>query len=291
MCPVAESYCMDGIHDVGGMDGFGSLSIGRDDDGDNSDTDNDSDTDGDSGINDGDGSTDDEYDPFHEQWEEVTYSLFVATLGNGIANIDEFRHSIERMDPDRYLAASYYDRWVTGLSRLLLETDTIDFEDFQARTEAFDTGEGTLPERTEPGLVDELAAGVADAYGGEGTVRDPRFEAGETVRVRNHYPKGHTRCPRYVRRARGTVEAHRGAPVLPDANAHGDPVTEPLYEVAFTAQELWGEAGDPNVTVTLDLWESYLAPATAESSDTPDDDAEDVGDTDDFERADAHRRA
>jgi hypothetical protein len=28
--------------------------------------------------------------------------------------------------------------------------------------------------------------------------------------------------------------------------------------VAFTARELWGEAGDDAVTVHVDLWERYL---------------------------------
>jgi nitrile hydratase len=233
---------MDGIHDVGGMDGFGPLVVDGADDG-----------------GDADG-----YEPFHDRWEGIAYSLFVATLGNGLANIDEFRHSIERMDPDRYLQASYYDRWVTGLARLLCESGTIDFEDFRARTATFEAGEGTAPERVEPGLVADLAAGVAEAYGFEHDGNEPRFAIGEAVRVRNHCPAGHTRCPRYARRARGVVEARRGTYALPDANAHGESIAEPLYEVAFDGQELWGEEGDPNVRVTLDLWESYLDPASSE---------------------------
>ncbi|PSP74769.1 nitrile hydratase subunit beta [Halobacteriales archaeon QS_3_64_16] len=266
---------MDGIHDVGGMDGFGSPNAGGHD--------ADSDTETDDGESE-DPLAGDAYEPFHDRWEGVTYSLFVATLGNGVANIDEFRHSIERMDPDRYLTARYYDRWVTGLSRLLLETDTIDAEEFWVRTAAFAAGEGTIPEREEPGLVSDLAAGVADAYGSEGEPQEPRFEAGEEVRVENVHPDGHTRCPEYVRRARGTIEAHRGTFTLPDASAHGEPAAEPLYEVAFDARELWGEEGDPNTTVTLDLWESYLAPATvgtdAESN------RESEADTDDGEKGD-----
>jgi nitrile hydratase len=255
---------MDGIHDVGGMDGFGSPNAGGHD------------ADIDTGTDDGE-STDPlsggAYEPFHERWEGITYSLFVATLGNGVANIDEFRHSIERMDPDRYLTARYYDRWVTGLSRLLLETDTIDAEDFWVRTAAFAAGEGSVPEREEPGLVGDLAAGVADAYGSEGEPREPRFEAGEAVRIENVHPEGHTRCPGYVRRTQGTIEAHRGTFTLPDASAHGEPATEPLYEVAFDARELWGEDADPNVAVTLDLWESYLVPVAPEGDAEPNEEA------------------
>lgn len=250
---------MDGIHDVGGMDGFGPLAI--DDEEANSDTDHASDdgTDRHDGYDGHDG-----YEPFHDRWEGIAYSLFVATLGNGIANIDEFRHSIERMDPDRYLQASYYNRWTTGLSRLLLESRTIDPVEFWVRTAAFEAGEGRVPERTDPGLVSDLAVGVAEAYGFEREFQEPRFDVGEEIRVRNDHPAGHTRCPRYVRRARGVVESHRGTFGLPDANAHGQdhghPTAEPLYEVAFDARELWGADADTNLTVTLDLWESYLDP-------------------------------
>jgi hypothetical protein len=34
-----------------------------------------------------------------------------------------------------------------------------------------------------------------------------------------------------------------------------------LYTVCVTATELWGPEVNPRDTVTLDLWESYLAPA------------------------------
>jgi len=252
---------MDGIHDVGGMDGFGPLAI----DDERADRETGDASDDVEGVEDGH----EGYEPFHDRWEAVTYSLFVATLGNGIANIDEFRHSIERMDPDRYLDASYYDRWVTGLSRLLLDSGTIDPEGFWVRTAAFEAGEGRVPERTDPDLVSELATGVAEAYGFERDSQEPRFEAGDEIRVRNDHPTGHTRCPRYVRRARGVVESHRGTFGLPDASAHENdhPTAEPLYEVAFDARELWGAESDPNLTVTLDLWESYLAPTTGSGGD------------------------
>ena len=73
---------MDGIHDVGGMDGFGPLPPDEPDDA----------------------------SPFHEAWEGRVYALFVAGLASGAFSLDEFRFAIERLDPDRYLEASYYER-------------------------------------------------------------------------------------------------------------------------------------------------------------------------------------
>jgi nitrile hydratase len=75
-------------------------------------------------------------------------------------------------------------------------------------------------------------------------------------------PPHHTRLPRYARGAAGTVTDLLGSYPLPDRSARrlaAEP--EPVYAVAFTATELFGE-GDH--TVTIDLWESYLQPAAAE---------------------------
>ena len=47
---------------------------------------------------------------FHAEWEKRVPGLIVAARRSGAMNIDEFRHGIERMPPQDYLAASYYER-------------------------------------------------------------------------------------------------------------------------------------------------------------------------------------
>ena len=222
---------MNGIHDVGGMEGFGPVDTAEHD------------------------------DTFHEEWEGVAYATFVAGLGSGTFGIDAFRHSIERMPPRDYLAASYYDRWLTGITRLFVERGVLDPEAVEARVRAFAADEATVPDREAPELLGELGAGVREAYDSDGTDSEPAFDTGDRVVVRNHAPSGHTRCPRYVRRAEGVVGAVRGDHTLPDAAAHGDERSEPLYNVEFTATELWNERGRSGDTVSVDLWESYLRPA------------------------------
>ncbi len=60
----------------------------------------------------------------------------------------------------------------------------------------------------------------------------------------------------------GTVEAVRGGFVLPDTNAHGlGENPEWVYTVVFDGQDLWGDGGDPTLTVSVDAWENYLEPA------------------------------
>lgn len=237
---------MNGIHDVGGMDGFGPVD------------------------------TTEHADTFHEDWEGVTYATFVAGLGNGVFGIDAFRHSIERMPPRDYLDERYYERWIRATTRLFVERGVVAPGEFAARTRAFEAGEATVPERQnpDPDLLGELVAGVREAYDSERDEREPRFAEGDEVVVRNVHPRGHTRCPRYVRRARGVVRAVRGTHTLPDASAHGEERAEPLYNVQFDGAELWsdresgtdGRAGadTAGTRVSLDLWESYLRPPEQE---------------------------
>lgn len=50
-----------------------------------------------------------------------------------------------------------------------------------------------------------------------------------------------------------------GLYVFPDSNATGrgeDP--QCLYTVTFDGRELWGEASDSSVKVSVDAWDSYL---------------------------------
>ncbi len=83
------------IHDVGGMHGFGPLLPEEDE------------------------------PPFHAVWEGRVYLLAVALMRRGLFTLDELRDAIERMPPAEYLAASYYERWLAAIERLLVEKGTL----------------------------------------------------------------------------------------------------------------------------------------------------------------------
>jgi nitrile hydratase subunit beta len=59
--------------------------------------------------------------PFHADWEAHVFALNGALIRRGVYNLDEFRDAVERMPPDAYLAASYYERWFTAITTLLAE--------------------------------------------------------------------------------------------------------------------------------------------------------------------------
>jgi nitrile hydratase len=207
---------VDGIHDLGGMQGFGPVAHSP-------------------------------AEPsFHEPWEARTRALVPVVVGAVRARSGEFRHAIERMAPGHYLTSSYYEHWLTALATLAVEHGLVTREELEARAG------GAVP-LSGPVLVPPVTGPGAG-------VTEPRFQAGDRVRVRDWHPPGHTRCPRYVRGKTGVVVRLDGSYGLPDLEVHGARRREPTYSVRFGAAELWADA-QPGVWVHADLWDSYLEPA------------------------------
>jgi nitrile hydratase beta subunit len=215
---------MNGIHDMGAMDGFGPVVR-------------------DTGA----------YAAFHSDWEARTFALTNLVLARAGANVDEFRHAIERIAPARYLASSYYERWLDAAENLLAEREIVSRAEIDAR--AGSAGAQAVP-----------AAQVAAA---KPRAKEPRakFGGGERVRARNLNPAGHTRLPRYVRGRTGTIQSGRGLFVFPDTNAHhAGEARQHVYSVAFAARELFGRAAHARDRVVIDLWEDYLESAMPASN-------------------------
>ena len=59
--------------------------------------------------------------PFHADWEAHVFAINRALIGQGVYNLHEFRDAIERMPPQEYLAASYYERWFHAITTLLVD--------------------------------------------------------------------------------------------------------------------------------------------------------------------------
>ena len=184
---------------------------------------------------------------FHAPWEARVLAMTIAMGAWGRWNIDASRHARERIPGQDYLAMTYYEKWLAGLTTLIDERGLIP-----------DTN---APKASPPLTADRVPAALK--FGGP-TLRQTdaaaRFRIGERVRARNLNPVGHTRLPRYARGHVGTIERDHGAHVLPDTNAHfrGE-CPERLYGVRFAAADLWGQ--DTPDSVHIDLWESYLEPA------------------------------
>jgi len=206
---------MDGIHDLGGMSGFGPVEVEHDE------------------------------PVFHEPWEALAFALNALGIAALRAyNADEYRHSVERMDPAHYLAASYYERVLTGAATLFVEKGVVTRDELEARAGGPFPLSRPVAEQTTTDLHPQPEA---------------RFGRGDRVVVRNVHPAGHTRAPRYVRGKRGVVVHVAPKFSFPDAAAHGRAHrTEHTYHVEFLARELWNDAAGSNETVVVDLWDGYL---------------------------------
>lgn len=217
---------MNGVHDLGGMHGFGPVVMERDE------------------------------PVFHSSWEARTHALNSAVRYLGTWSIDAARHSRERMPPAAYLAASYYERWLFGLRTLLVERGLITANEL-ASGRAERRAEGIRPLRASdfPAYLTRMRGFRMDVDVA------PGFRVGDPVRTRNVHPGGHTRLPRYARDKRGEIVRDHGVFPFPDTNAMtGDKRPQHCYSVRFGARELWGPAAPARDSVHLDLFEGYLEP-------------------------------
>ena len=219
---------MNGAHDLGGMHGFGLINP----------------------------EPETEEPVFHEAWEKRIFGLTLAAGFLGKWNIDMSRHSRERQHPLEYLRHTYYENWLAGLKKLLVEAQLVSPEELKTGNAA-----GPADESIRQRVL--KAAEVAETIAKGGPVAmtistAPRFKSGESVRAVNRHPAGHTRQPRYVRGRVGIIHEHHGAHVFPDRNAEGSKEGRHLYSVRFTAEALWGKSACGRNAVYVDLWEDYL---------------------------------
>lgn len=214
---------MDGVHDMGGMHGFGPVDVETDE------------------------------PVFHEPWEGRTLGLMIATGAAGLRS-GSIRPGIEAIDPVIYLGSGYFERWARSVESALIAAGTLTAADIDARSD------GPEPPRehqddTNPVLATRLTGALVDHPGDPSGEDVPgRFAVGDRVTVKRMAPSGHHRCPRYVRGATGTVTHLPGG--WPHASGDGPP--EATYTVRFAMDELWGDDAEPG-WLSIDLWDRYLA--------------------------------
>ena len=222
---------MNGVHDLGGMQGFGPVRP----------------------------EPESEEPVFHADWESRVYGMTRLMGRLGLWNLDKSRHNREQLPPADYLRFSYYESWFAGLLKQLVEAGLITEEEWQSGRASSPVA-APLMERVVNAEQVRAVPIMTTSYLRPAS-EPPRFAPGDRVRALNRHPRGHTREPRYVRGRVGVVHEHYGSQVYPDLSAHGVDEGHHLYSVRFDAGELWGESADANSVVYVDLWEDYLEPA------------------------------
>ena len=218
---------MDGIHDLGGMEGFGSLVIEQDE------------------------------PVFHAHWEGRIMAMRVLMGFWRKWNIDVGRHSIECLPPADYLGFSYYEKWLASLIKLILDAGLLTTNEIE-KGYVEQAVNGFKPPIDALGVNEFLPVGRPSL---RDTKTEQKFAIGVKVQTRKHMKSGHNRLPGYVRGRVGKISLYHGVHVFPDTNANFEGENpQHLYGVQFTAKELWGCQMSNKDIVMVDLWENYLEP-------------------------------
>ena len=69
---------------------------------------------------------------FHAYWEKRVFSLVLALGALGKWNLDISRYARERQHPVEYLRHSYYENWLAGLDKLLVEAGLVTAEELES---------------------------------------------------------------------------------------------------------------------------------------------------------------
>jgi nitrile hydratase beta subunit len=219
---------VNGVHDMGGMHGMGPV-------------------------------VQEKNEPvFHARWEARVFALNRAVGAWGKWNIDASRHVKELISPAEYLRISYYEKFLVGMTELLVTTGLVT----RAEVDSGKPARGSK-KAAPPLTVDKVQALVENGVPAKrNTPVAAKFRVGQRVRARNIHPTGHTRLPRYARGKLGTIEGDHGVFVFPDTNAHflGEN-PQHVYSVRFAARELWGDRAAAQDAVYINLWDDHLEPA------------------------------
>lgn len=193
---------------------------------------------------------------FHAEWEGRALGLTTACGSLRHWSIDESRHARECLPPAIYYSASYYEIWTRGLEALLLSHGLVSAEELER-------GTADLQPPHERRVSGDAIAAVLARGGPANRPIDtaPKFATGDKVRAKVMHPKTHTRMPGYLTGKCGVIESNSGGHVFPDTNAHGlGENPQRLYTVVFDGAEVWGAGAEPGLSISADLWESYLEP-------------------------------
>ena len=211
---------MNSTHDLGGMHGFGPIDRSQE-------------------------------THFPNQWEQKVFGMTLACGMLGQWNLDESRFAREQMDPGEYLTSTYYEHWLHGLEKLLVDKGIVTTEEIETGQSQ---GSSELKAVSADRVPEILSRGGPTSMDSETA---PAFTLDEEVCVKNFNPKSHTRAPRYIRGRKGVVAAYYGAHIFPDSHSESRVKTPAhLYCVRFEFDEVWGSKDQSAVYV--DVFEPYL---------------------------------
>ena len=110
---------MDGIHDLGGREGFGAVDV------------------------------DEKEEAFHYPWEGRIRGIVHAIQNPGDWNIDWFRHCRELIEPVDYLTRPYFDQWLQSYCAMMVNSGVATIEELSTGKSAPDAATTRWPPEPE----------------------------------------------------------------------------------------------------------------------------------------------
>jgi nitrile hydratase len=225
---------MNGIHDMGGMHGFGPVV------------------------------PEDQEPVFHEAWEGRVMGMLTNVRAKMPPRYPgDNRGYIEAIPPQTYLEMSYYERFMEAIVQRAIANGVLTAEELEARIRRYeDDPQADVPRREDPAAVENLKQRLRTQLRHDYDGAPQRFQPGQAVRAINVNRIGHNRLPRYIRGKTGWVERVNGLYAIEDEQEFSkDPTPQTVYTVGFEGTEVWGPECEPKMKVYLELWEGYLEPA------------------------------
>src|SRR5262245_30254367 len=119
---------MNGVHDIGGMHGFGPVASEPDE------------------------------PVFHQPWEGRVFAMNLSRAGQPPSTLDAGRHRLERLDPVLYLASSYYERWLASTEIAIVAGGALTREEIEARIRQLTARPDLpIPRREDPAAAAAIA--------------------------------------------------------------------------------------------------------------------------------------
>lgn len=191
---------------------------------------------------------------FHADWEARMWGINEAMTGAPGWTLDWWRHVRELINADDYLNRPYFDQWMQVYAAMMVDDGWASVEEIARGKAARPAPKVSAPQ----GATDVLKASQRTTDFRLPSDQQPAFAIGDKVLTRRIGGIAHTRLPHYAMERPGTIHAYRGTHIVPDENALGREMAEPLYTVVFDAADLWPEAAGRRERVFADLWERYL---------------------------------
>jgi nitrile hydratase subunit beta len=183
---------------------------------------------------------------FYTEAERRVFRLMMGLMAGGWCDTDGFRAEVESLPVRVYARECFPVNYFMGMEKQLAERGLLKLGDLEAWMNGVKPA--SWPDKPPPVMAAREEAPLPSL-----------FKVGDTVRLRNVNPQGHTRLPGYLRGRVGTITANRGISNFADTlAARTGRRPQPVYTVEFAAREVWGDGAGAADRLSAEIFQDYI---------------------------------